>query len=98
MSRFYLLTDDELREITSRPECFPNMTVSMALELLEHRRTNQLGCEWLWCWPRKCSTCGAEYEKDALSMCSDSFHCCRDCVWLDGRVFAPCEAHSVKNG
>lgn len=50
--------------------------------------------------PEKCSTCGEPYTKlstaDGLprgAFCSNGFHCCRDCTWVDGRrtfLCAPC--------
>lgn len=48
MTKFYLLSDDELRYIVMHPEERSNETASMALELFEFRRIHgKLGCEWL---------------------------------------------------
>lgn len=44
-------------------------------------------------FPETCETCSHPYEKDALSVCSNFFHCCRDCFWLHGQVLFPCKTH-----
>ena len=36
-----------------------------------------------------CTTCGEPYTKiptERANYCSNSFHCCRECVWYDGKV------------
>jgi hypothetical protein len=41
----------------------------------------------------RCSTCGGQYRKpsyDDHNYCSNGFHCCRDCVWLQGRITKRC--------
>ena len=49
-------------------------------------------------YPELCSTCGKPYCKpsyDEPQFCSNGFHCCRDCVWVNGRrtiVCEPCQA------
>ena len=49
-------------------------------------------------YPEQCSTCGKPYQKphyDLVQFCSNGFHCCRDCTWVDGRrtvICGPCEA------
>lgn len=43
-----------------------------------------------------CSTCQEPYSKVPsvrASVCSNSFHCCRDCTWVDGRRTACCVDH-----
>lgn len=43
-------------------------------------------------WPDKCSTCHKEYKKRAENQfCSNSFHCCRDCVWYAGKRIVLCK-------
>lgn len=42
-------------------------------------------------WPEKCGTCGKPYVLDEITVCSSSFHCCRDCEWEDGVAVIPCE-------
>lgn len=41
----------------------------------------------------KCSTCNGTYEENN-TFCSNSFHCCRDCVWSEGVITAPCDKHN----
>lgn len=45
-----------------------------------------------YCWPENCTTCNQPYTGGS-SLCSNTFHCCRDCTWLDGRVTVSCERH-----
>lgn len=41
-----------------------------------------------------CATCGRIYIKNDINcLCSDPFHCCRDCVWQDGGVVERCDSH-----
>ncbi len=43
-----------------------------------------------------CSTCGELYTKVPTwraSICSNGFHCCRDCVWVGGQRLQPCLDH-----
>lgn len=40
-----------------------------------------------------CPTCGQRYVEDQPSVCSNPFHCCRDCKHLFGRLVLPCERH-----
>lgn len=47
-------------------------------ELLKTLKTNQ------------CSTCGRPYDPSVLNFCSNGFHCCRDCIWEDGRRLKMC--------
>lgn len=37
----------------------------------------------------KCTTCGEEYRKE-MTFCSNPFHCCKDCIWLDGVRTSTC--------
>lgn len=37
----------------------------------------------------KCPTCNESYSKTPTlraAVCSNGFHCCRDCKWIDGQV------------
>lgn len=43
-----------------------------------------------WNGSEKCSTCSKPYNKFEISICSNSFHCCRDCKWSMGRVIEVC--------
>lgn len=44
-------------------------------------------------WPERCTTCNQPFSWFNLSICSNSFHCCRDCQWEAGRVVVPCVRH-----
>ena len=47
-------------------------------------------------WKVLCSTCGIPYSKVPVfqaAICSNGFHCCRDCVWENGRRTTICEFH-----
>lgn len=49
------------------------------------------------CWPERCSTCNESYTPiptDRAVICSNSFHCCRACTWVDGRVTVSCDRHA----
>lgn len=49
-------------------------------------------------WPDHCTTCGESYSREPTfkaSICSNSFHCCRDCVWRDGRPIQRCAFHEA---
>lgn len=49
-------------------------------------------------WPEQCTTCDEPYSRDPTfraSICSNSFHCCRDCTWLDGRRIQLCAFHEA---
>lgn len=49
---------------------------------------------------RDCPTCGEPYSRDPsprASICSNGFHCCRDCTWVDGRCVQPCAHHEVEH-
>ena len=37
-----------------------------------------------------CSTCDKPYVKGELNFCSNGFHGCRDCTWVDGRRTVMC--------
>ena len=41
-----------------------------------------------------CTTCGKPSSFQA-SICSNSFHCCRDCTWAAGRRIQLCAYHAV---
>lgn len=44
----------------------------------------------------KCTTCGESYSKPPTfraSVCSNGFHCCRDCTWHAGHRIQKCEFH-----
>ena len=42
----------------------------------------------------QCPTCGKPYEPGVTTLCSNGFHCCRDCVWQDGKRLLICaECH-----
>lgn len=49
-------------------------------------------------YPELCSTCGKPYSKpsyDDMQFCSNGFHGCRDCYWVNGRrtlICEPCKA------
>lgn len=49
MDKFYLLTDEHLRRIVDvEPQKAADIVIiAMALEVLEHRKTQKLGCEYL---------------------------------------------------
>jgi hypothetical protein len=53
---------------------------------------------WDAIFAKKCPTCDEPYDKGATTSCSNSFHCCRDCEWQDGRVVNTCNDHSPSNG
>jgi hypothetical protein len=42
----------------------------------------------------KCMTCGHPYVKENVSLCSNAFHCCRDCSWSAGRITELCKYHA----
>ena len=48
--------------------------------------------------PLHCTTCGELYEmpiplKSRAQFCSNGFHCCRECTWVDGSRTEYCELH-----
>ena len=50
-------------------------------------------------FPQVCSTCGESYTKKPVGravVCSNSFHCCRDCTWVNGECVQRCADHRVK--
>lgn len=81
-------------------DCF-DLSCGMPLDLLNEERKAKglqpLRHEW------KCSTCNGSYPDDNM-LCSNSFHCCRDCVWdwqveslfTKGQVVEHCEAHKKR--
>jgi len=42
----------------------------------------------------KCGTCHEAYSEQ-ITVCSNSFHCCKDCVWYQGQRLAMCNLHWV---
>ena len=46
-------------------------------------------------YPDMCETCNRTYADDGFGACccSNSFHCCRDCHWVNGRVRVACPLH-----
>jgi hypothetical protein len=73
-----------------------------AVKYLDNQFSVALGSKayrdnWDAIFAKKCSTCGEPYDKGATTSCSNSFHCCRDCVWQDGRVIETCNDHSPRN-
>lgn len=44
-------------------------------------------------WSELCTTCREPYVKDGFTVCSNSFHGCRDCQWFGGRVKVACPEH-----
>jgi hypothetical protein len=36
-----------------------------------------------------CSTCGKEYSR-GMTICSNAFHSCRDCTWVNGERITAC--------
>jgi len=54
-------------------------------------------CTKAICKQSECSTCGESYSKKMTAraaICSNAFHCCRDCAWVDGQVTTPCAEHA----
>ncbi len=43
-----------------------------------------------------CPTCKQPYVHNTLTVCSSSFHCCRDCIWNNGRRVYLCNTHREK--
>jgi hypothetical protein len=46
--------------------------------------------------PGLCSTCNEPYSMPPTfraMLCSNGFHCCRDCTWKEGRVVKECLYH-----
>jgi len=41
-------------------------------------------------YPETCPTCGEPYRKGVITVCSNAFHCCRDCFWSEGRRLKLC--------
>jgi hypothetical protein len=47
-------------------------------------------------WPEFCPTCDEPYYVPPTfraMICSNGFHCCRDCIWKDGKVIKDCGQH-----
>lgn len=47
--------------------------------------------------PPRCETCGETYTQPSsarASLCSNAFHCCRDCTWEEGRRVVLCAWHA----
>jgi hypothetical protein len=45
---------------------------------------------------QNCPTCGEPYSRDPsprAAICSNGFHCCRDCTWVAGRRVQLCVRH-----
>ena len=48
-----------------------------------------------------CPTCNEPYNKDEWSICSNPFHCCKDCEWVvedhgvytTGKLIKFCDFH-----
>lgn len=54
----------------------------------------ELGADFL---DPTCSTCNEPYTQVPTwraTLCSNSFHCCRRCRWIDGRVVEHCDLHA----
>jgi hypothetical protein len=50
-------------------------------------------------YPPVCDTCGEPYSKTPTFralICSNGFHCCRDCVWREGRREKLCDRHAAE--
>ena len=47
-------------------------------------------------WPELCPTCKAAYSRET-TFCSNGFHCCRDCTWLDGQRTTKCQACATED-
>lgn len=49
-------------------------------------------------FPDRCSTCDEPYSRAPTfraAICSNGFHCCRDCTWVAGRRVQLCNYHDA---
>lgn len=49
-------------------------------------------------YPEFCPTCKEPYSQvptKRASYCSNGFHCCRNCIWKNGKVIQRCDGYHI---